>query len=339
MRTHACVNRNRMSSSLTEISTQLSKILYPIMIVIGVLGNSLNIATLTRPSLYFHACSRYFLALAGNNLFYSSILFTFQLLSNGYQMNPSNTSRNACKIISYISTISAFLSPYFIVCASIDRYCSSSLRASVRRLSNVRTAKAMICFIILIFTLFFIHILVLSDLRADREHTCITQANSVYSQIYIIVQVCCFAIVPPCLMILFGFLSIKNSLGTHVVRVAASRYKRTERQLTRMLSIQIGMHILFTLPTSVTYLISTLPNTIRTTPTYSFVATIAQFLFDCSYITSFFLYFLTGRIYRKELIRLLRKIWKHSSANQVMPSQELKSHVPGRTTLNAQTIV
>jgi hypothetical protein len=306
---------------LLEIGMQLIRLVLPVIITAGVVGNSLNIAVLTRPTLYHHPCSRYFLALASKNLFYSSILFINRLLSGGYQINLSNHSIVLCKIITYIGTLSSFLAPYFIVCASIHRYCTTSTNALLRRFSNVRIAKWMVFTIVAVFSLFFIHILVFTVITQDRGFNCAVQANTIYSQVYIITQVFLFAVIPPSLMMLFGFMTIQNPQRTNVVPVVASRYNRTEQQLARMLFVQVVVQIVLTLPVSVTYLISVIPNTIRTTSIFSFTSTICTVFFYCSYITSFFLYLLSGRMYRKELIRLVYTLFKIGRGNHVAPAE------------------
>lgn len=308
-----------MSDSLLQIGTQLTRIILPMIITVGVVGNSLNIAVLTRPSLYQHACSRYFLAVACNNLIYSSLFFVNRLLTNGYQINLYNYNVASCKILTYLGTISSFLASYWIVSASIDRYCSSSTNAFLRRFSSVQIARWMIFIVIIIFSLFFINILILADVQLDKGLSCAVRANSVYAQVYIITQVFLFAVVPPSLMTLFGLLTIQNSNRTVVVRVVASRYNRTENQLARMLFLQVTVHVLLTLPTSVTYLIAALPNTIRTTIIFSFINTITQLLFYCSYVTSFFLYILSGRVYKKELIQLIQRILRNQHRNRIIP--------------------
>jgi hypothetical protein len=208
-----------MSDSLVQIGILLVRAILPVTTVIGVLGNSLNIAVLTRPALYHHACSRYFLALASNNLFYSGVIFINRLLANGYHINLSNYTITSCKIITYISTISAFRSPYLIVLPSIDRYCASSMNAQIRKFSCVRTTQWMIFLIIAVLSLVFIHILVFANVQQERGFICAVQTNTIYSEVYIITQVFLYAAVPPSLMILFGLMTIQNSKRSRVVRV------------------------------------------------------------------------------------------------------------------------
>jgi len=317
-----------MSDSLLQIGTQILRAILPVIIIVGVVGNLFNIAVLTRPALYNHSCSRYFLALASNNLFYSSIFFTYRLLATGYQIDPSNYSIISCKIINYIYILSSFLSPYLIVCASIDRYCASSTSAQIRKFSHIRVTKWMIFIVVTVFSLIFINVLVLADLHQERGFTCAIQANTIYSQVYIIIQVFLFAAVPPSLMALFGFMTIQNSHRSRVVPVAASRYNRTEHQLARMLFLQVSAYILLTLPSSIIYLMSALPNTIRTTLIFSFASTICQLFFNCSYVMPFFLYLLSGHIYRKELIRLIYTKLRIRCGDPVEPSIDQNIVVP-----------
>ena len=296
-----------MSDSLVQLGIQILRITFPVIIVVGIVGNAFNLLVLTRRTLYRHACSRYFLALAINNLLYSSFISGYRLLASGYQLNLSNLSLIACKLTTYISTLVAFLSPYLIVCASLDRYCASSASPAIRRFSSVRTAKRLIFAVLAFFSLLFINIIVIVDLKGETTMKCLLQANSTYSQVYIVIQVFLFAIVPPSLMIIVGLMTIHNSSRPRVAPIAASRFYRTERQLARMLFVQVGTHIILTLPASVTYLISVLPNTVKTTILFSFISTIGQIFFNCAYTTAFFLYLLSGRIYRRELIRLTVK--------------------------------
>ncbi|CAF1170767.1 unnamed protein product [Adineta steineri] len=306
-----------MTTSLLQIGEQLTRAIIPVIIVIGVVGNSLNIAVLARRALYHHACSRYFLAVAINNLLFSGIFLTYRLSVNGYQDDLANYTGISCKIITYIATVSSFISPYLIVFASVDRYCASSANAQIRRLSSVRISKWIICTVISVFALFFIHILVLFDLQPAFGFICALQINIIYNQIYITAQVFLYALFAPGFMMIFGLMTIRNTTRARVVPIATSRFNRTEHQLARMLFLQVSVYILLTLPSSIIYLISILSNTISSGITFSFSATVCQLLFDFSYGSSFFLYLLSSHTYRKELMLLVRKTLRIRCSNQV----------------------
>ncbi|CAF0794849.1 unnamed protein product [Adineta ricciae] len=291
-----------------QTSTTLQQAVLPIIIVVGIIGNSLNAVVLTRHSLFYHACSRYFLALSGNNLFYSSVVCIISLLKNGYQIDVSRYSIAFCKAYTFINTLCCFLSPYIIVLASLDRCCASSSHAKIRNFTSIRMAHGMICIVIIAFALLFINVVFMTDINASTRYLCMSQAVTTYYQVYIITQVILFAVVPPCLMVSFGLITIRHTKRSRVSPMLVSRFHRTERQLARMLFFQVGTHIGLTLPTSVTFLIATLPNSVRTTLLFSFISSINQLLFGISFVTPFFTYILSSRVYRKQLLHILYSI-------------------------------
>ena len=309
-----------MADSLTQLAIQLVRAIVPIIMVIGVVGNSLNIAVLTGPALYGHACSRYFLALSCNNLFYTSVLLTYRLLADGYQLDATKISLISCKLITYIYQTSLLSSPYFIVLASIDRYCASSTNANLRKFSNVKITRRAILLVIIVIMLFYIGTLILIDVRQTDTFGCRIRADTIYKQIYTIMQVVVLGIIAPCLMLVFGAMTIYNTKRVGIIPTGISRHRRTEKQLARMLLLQVSTHIILTLPTCVTYLILVTPNTISTTKIFYFARIMSQLLLYLSYTTAFFLYVISAQMYRKELMKLVYKILRLRGGNEVHPT-------------------
>ena len=180
---------------------------------VGIIGNSLNIAVLTTPALYNHACSRYFLALGCNNLFVTSFVALHFLLSIGYQLDITVISPLSCKLATYINHSSVVLSTYFIILASIDRYCASSTSAYLRKFSNVKIARWAILLVMIVIVSFYISTPILIDLKSTDAFGCYIRADTIYKQIYPIVQTVLFAIISPGLMILFGTVIHPNNDG------------------------------------------------------------------------------------------------------------------------------
>lgn len=298
-----------MDYSLMTLGTQLTRIILPMISVLGVAGNSLNILVLSRPALYRYSCSRCFLALAGNNLIYSGVLLTCRTLMDGYQMNFVSQSIIVCKIYTYLGTLLSFFAPYFIILASIDRFCATSPSAKLRGLSNVKVMKRAILFTIILLGVFLSNVPILIDISSDGRR-CRIADDTTYKQIYLFVQVSCFAIVPPLAMAMFGFMTIYNTTQYRAIRAAASRQRRTEVQLARMLLLQLGVHIFLNVPTSVTYLMFLLPSLYTPTILFYFLNTCFNFLFYLSYATAFILYFLSSRIYRQELMNFIQHMLK-----------------------------
>jgi hypothetical protein len=104
-----------MTDSLTQLAIELTRIIIPIIMFTGIIGNSLNIAVLTRPALYNHACSRYFLTVACVNLFFTSVMLLYRLFADGYQLDVTKVSILSCKLVSYFYQTSILVSTYSIV--------------------------------------------------------------------------------------------------------------------------------------------------------------------------------------------------------------------------------
>jgi hypothetical protein len=148
-----------MSESLIQLAIQLTRIFVPIIIVVGVVINVLNIIIHTRSDLIQHACCLYFVVWA-ITIFYSSSLLIFNLLPDGYQLDPTKYLTIFCKIIGYLLNLCPTLSVYFIVLASTNRYCSSSINVQRRNLKNLRVARQAIGIIVTVFAIFFIGTLI-----------------------------------------------------------------------------------------------------------------------------------------------------------------------------------
>ncbi|CAF0783411.1 unnamed protein product [Adineta steineri] len=306
-----------MSTSLAEISATITQIVLPMIIVAGILGNSLNIIILNRPNLRNHACSKYFLALAWSNLIYLIFVINY-FLSNGFNINGQMVSNVSCKIIQYIVSVCPFISSYSIILASIDRFCASSTSAILRRFSSIVVAKYFILIVVIYSLLWYINILVLYELY-DDGYGCTIRSKSIFNQVFLLIQALLFAAIPPILMLIFGFLTIYNTTQSRVLQQVTRSYRRTEGQLIRMLFLQVIVYILLNTPLCVLYLMLIIPSGFIPTSEFFFGFSITQILFYLSYTTPFFLYILSARVYREELIHLISKVFRLRQRAQVQP--------------------
>ncbi|CAF3224959.1 unnamed protein product [Rotaria sp. Silwood2] len=223
----------------------------------------------------------------------------------GYQLDLTKVSVLSCKLIQYVTSVCVVMSPYFIVLASIDRYCASSRNVQRRKFSKIRVTRWALMFVVVLVAVYYINYLVLIDLREDDSLGCAIRGDTIYKQVYSITQVFVFAIIPPCLMGFFGGMTIYNMKHTRFLPRAAARYRRTENQLGRMLLVQVGTYIVLTLPLSISYLILVLPNSFKVTAKFQFIYLICQLFFYLSCVTTFILYFFSAHTYRNECIRLI----------------------------------
>ena len=302
-----------MTDYLGQISVQLNRAVVPLIIVLGVFGNSINISVLTRPNLYIYACSRYFLALSAYGLIFSCTTLLYRLLIDGYQINPATQSTAACKILTYITQLGYPMAPYFIVLASIDRFCASSSSNRIRTFSRVNVSRWTIFMVVGFFVVFDMNITLAVDLRPEDGRGCRNRGDTIHKQVYAVTQCVIFAVIGPILIALFGLMTIWNTNRLGNGRVLTARRRRTERQLLIMLLVQVGSHIVLTLPACVIYPMLVLPTEYRPARSVLFAWSIVSLLFYLSYTSAFPLYFLTASIYRQEFLRLIRKLpWFHT---------------------------
>jgi hypothetical protein len=299
-----------MADPMTSVTIQATQIIVPVVIVLGATSNSLNIYILTRPALIHHACSLYFLALAITNLFYSTVILVNNLLADGYYLNLSLYSTFFCKFISYLLNLCPNLSVYLIVLASIDRYCASSISAQKRKFSSVHIARWAIGLLTLVLAFFFSGALIAFDIDRHNTHQCTILSGVRFNQVFLIIDLTMYVIIAPLCMLLFGLLTIHNTNGLRIYPTMVLRYRRTEGQLSRMLLLQVGTHIILTLPFCIVFLILILPVSFRFTLHFINIYTICKLPFYLSFTTAFFLYTLSARVYRKELVRLYKKIFR-----------------------------
>jgi hypothetical protein len=160
---------------------------------------------------------------------------------------------------------------------------------------------------------------ILIDLRPTDTFGCYIRADTIYKEIYPIMQIILFGIIAPGLMAIFGIMTIYNTKRVRVIPNAFSRYRRTENQLGGMLLLQVGTYIVLCIPTCVTYLMLVFPNTIQTTSAFYFARLTSLLFLYASFATPFFLYLVSARTYRQELVQLVYRILRLCGTNQTYP--------------------
>ncbi|CAF1498659.1 unnamed protein product [Adineta steineri] len=256
-----------MDYSLINAGIQITRSIVPIIIILGVLSNFLNIIILRRSNLKRYGCSLYFITMSISNIFYLSICVTYNLLLDGYQIDLVRYSSILCKLISYFLNFCPYISVCMLILASIDRYLSSSLSAQRRKLRNA----------------------ILFDVYNNDIIGCTSKSNNIF---------------------IFGLLTIYNTKKLNRNRIVVFRYRRTERQLARMLIVQVLSHVILNLPFLIMFLMLLISITFPSNIIFYFLYLLFKILFYMAFITPFFLYILSAQLYRAELILLLKKTFR-----------------------------
>jgi hypothetical protein len=151
--------------------------------------------------------------------------------------------------------------------------------------------------------------LIAFDLR-DDGFGCTIRSDRLFNQVFLFIEVILYVIIAPFLLILFGILTICNTNKIGQNRIRISLHRRTERELARMLIVQVSTHILFSGPFCIMFLMLVIPTSFRSTMNFFIIYTLCKIPFYFTFISSFFLYILSARIYRQELIKLIRKVFR-----------------------------
>ncbi|CAF1462585.1 unnamed protein product [Didymodactylos carnosus] len=311
-------------STLNYLSFQLNQYLSIFILIFGTVGNLLNIFIFLQPSLRTNPCSIYLLSSSfGAVGAYSAGLLT-KLLSI-YNWDLTAYSNPLCKIKTYILFISFTLSTWFIALASGDRYLISCSNMARRRLSNLKNTYRCIQITIIVTLLLFVELFYCYEGQqfTGSPQPCYskTQTCRLYNDL---VFVTLFVILPSIIMFFFGYLTILNiqrlrrsiaptSTTTSTASSQAKGLKRSDRQLIRMLVVQILLQTIFILP----FAVQRLYNTSTTNVTNKTLVRVAvenllfqlvQILRYVSYGVSFYCYTLTGTVFRYELLKLLYRL-------------------------------
>jgi len=217
--------------------------------------------------------------------------------------------------------------------ASFDRYCSSSKSVRLRSLSDIRIAKFTITFATLFSVLYISPMLIIHyyDIKSNKCRQYLYKIVLVYKFSQIII----FQISIPLFMIIFGVLTIFNirQQSRCPSRIVTCIHRpRSEVQLARMLLLQVGVHIIYSLPYGITYIMSSVVPS--TQAVIILAARQASILWlQCDYFSFFFVYILSVSIYRQELIRLFKlKFHRNKSVRTIRQTKKYMNHLIPTTT-------
>lgn len=277
-------------------------------IVIGTIGNVLNVFIFKRPALRKSPCTLYLLAASVDNLLVIYTALITRLLANGFGIDVATFSSMTCRLRYYLSYIFLALSPYLFILACFDRYCLSSPLASDRLRSNHRFAKRSILSATLLACLLYSHMVIFYDLEDTPLGLACNCQSGIYEYFYRYFYLFVYCLGPPLIMTYFCILTSTN-IHHHSQRIKPSlsksrenQYRRLDRQLIRMLICQVLTHLICSLPYAI---LNMLPLFLETNLLILFLQQIFILPLYVTYITSFYIFTLSSRLYRQELCKLL----------------------------------
>jgi hypothetical protein len=294
-----------MSQLLAQV-LQANIYLQPVQFTLTVTTNILNLCVLSSRALRSSPCTHYFLAYAVLSIMYNSLVCPTQFL-RGFDLDWANTPVG-CKIHFYILFLLPFTARIMLVLASFDRYRSSSKSLRFHSRSTISIVRTIIIISSILCAIYMSPMLTIYYFN-ETTGVCTIYSNRL-GNIYVFSQIIIYYISTPILMIVFGILTIYNihqTAGRTEFQAMRTRGRRTEGQLARMLILQVSVHLVLTTLFGVTYTMNALIPSTRT-PDILAIRYILVIWQQSDYFLSFFLYIFSGKVYRKQLLRILKFI-------------------------------
>ncbi len=314
---------NQINTATTVIIVTLSVVNF----IIGAIGLTFNVLVFTRPSLRRQPCSLYFLSATWFNLFVIFVVIPVRIVSEGFNMDLANYNLGICKTEIFAFNTARTISCWLIVLACVDRYFHSSKSAHLRRISSLKTAKWAIGITIVAIPILYSHMIIYYEIYNIPNQfgniipECYGQ-KGIYRTFKSFWYIVFYSLCPSSLMFLFGFLTLIQLRQQRQVAHRTQeinqrvRYTRTDRQLLHMLVGQSLVIIIATLPFTVYQLytsltISLAKSTLRLA-LENLAGETAGMLTYFAHSSSFYLYTLTGTVFRKEFLKIIGRYW-HSN--------------------------
>ncbi|XP_056607672.1 somatostatin receptor type 5-like [Triplophysa dalaica] len=277
------VTLNTSESFLSEDeSTKVMAVIYLVVFVLGLTGNSLAIFVVLRNTKMKTVTNMYILNLAVADELY---ILGLPFLTTHNVLSYWPFGNFLCRIVMWADSISQFTSTFCLTVMSIDRYMAvvHPIRsARWRRPSVAKVINSMVWGLSCVLTL---PVIIYSDVQPDLN-TCNMswpEPRDVWSTAFIL-YTAVLGFFCPLLVISLCYLLIVVKVKSAGARAGLSKRRRSERKVTRMVVIIVVVFVLCWLPffiLNIINLIQTLPENNLVTGVY-FLAVILTYVNSCA---------------------------------------------------------
>ncbi|CAF0849865.1 unnamed protein product [Adineta steineri] len=295
-------NDINLISSINFATIQINRHAAAIVLLFGTVGNVLNVLVLSENSLRKIPCAFY---LCWSSV--SAVVFLWSgLLTRvlqGYNFNWPNENRPICKIRLYLLNVSWAVAIWAPVGASMDRYLCSSHSAAYRRLSTSQTAKRYLIGIFIFFALAFLEILYCFEASVPNVPVACYAQNLTCRLISDWSNILIDIVFPSICLAIFGALTIRNARA-RFIQPTANSISETTTSTNALVMIVLVLDLPFGVDRSYVSLTSDVPKSAYRVAIENLLYSIIILLLFFTHTTSFYLYTLTGTLYRAAFERL-----------------------------------
>ncbi|CAF3112767.1 unnamed protein product [Rotaria sp. Silwood2] len=307
-------------STLTAVTFGINRYFSIFVLLFGTIGNVLNLIIFHQPKHRTNPCAVYFFyaSVAGLIALYSGLI---SRVFATFSLDISATDATTCKLRAFIVWVSTTASSWLLTYATVDRYCISCRDVRRRNLSNLRFTRRLMIFAVVGGSLIFAETFYcyVPNLQ-NTPLTCYGQDMTcrLYNEL---ASALAFVFIPSTIMLIFGYATVQNvrkllcsiapTASTHGT---AMTIKKTDRQLIQMLIVQIILLTIFNIPLAVhrLYMTSTLsfPKSLLRTTIENLFFQLFYLLSFMSFGMPFYIYTLTGTVFRNEFMSLVRLVYR-----------------------------
>ena len=284
---------------LNFVSRELNRYIPLTFLVLGSIGNVLNLLVFSRPKLRNNCCSLYFISSSVVNFIslYVGLITPFLAL---YGLDPTQKWLIICQLRFYFRLTTITLSTWFILFTCVDRFLSTSQNVQLRSWSSMRLAKrtvllsSVVCVLLPYPQVFICYTINQRNICALSNNLCKATVDAT--------ALAFNSGLPPILMVLFSVLTIQNVKRVHRFH---SQQQRRDIQLIKLVLIQVVILVLLATPITAQKVYSSILTSITKNPFDTAVdSLLAQIAIEISYISNsvaFYIYSLTSKTFRREV--------------------------------------
>ncbi|CAF2550136.1 unnamed protein product [Rotaria sp. Silwood2] len=300
-----------------DMNIQLNRYFPLPFLVLGTIGVILNMIIFTRRSLFVNSCTHYLLGNTVANLLVLYWVVITRILSDGYKIDPSTASDTFCKVRYFLTYVPRTLSTWFILLACADRW-ASSIKVQ-RRFNSVSFARMVILITTIICILSFSHVPIYFGVHKTSNSTSCYALPGPYRIFSDLQYLVFYALGPPLIMLAFGLATLRNLRRIHrqVLPNNVQSTKgivRRDSQLLAMLLMQVVLIIVCTVPFAGQKLYDTFTLNVKKSSLQiaqdNLSAAIVRILAYGSHAFGFFMYTLSARIFRMELLKTMNNVYQ-----------------------------
>jgi hypothetical protein len=299
------------SATLTTIQTELTRYGYPILMILGIIGNAFILMLFRRQRQ--NPCAVYLMSSAIVNSLYL-LSFGFVQIFPFYYGGGTIFASLFCKIYVYIINVFGQIARTMVAFACVDRFMITNERANFRAFSTLKRAKWFIFFSIIFWFIFDIHIPIM---RTVINGQCVLLG--IYSIIYTFYAIIFVSAIPTIILCIFGYLTYRNVRRTQLRvqpiinnRVQANNpIRRQDRDLLIIVISEVLLFIIATMPFPLILLemiISryTISNkSVQYSQIEGFILTIAYLLLFANSAMPFYIYLISSKSFLRDFKQLI----------------------------------